>query len=150
MMFIIGLLRGSVFVNKGNMTGRKNHFGGPFRRGCNKNADDVCVCPSCGYIVEYERGVPCNSLLCPKCNSHLIRKIVLEMSEKVDQKKENNLKGEKAYPKVNPELCMNCGSCEDICPTGAVSIIDNVAFIDEDNCKKCRICVTVCPVEAIN
>lgn len=72
------------------------------------------------------------------------------MSEKVDQKKENNLKGEKAYPKVNPELCMNCGSCEDICPTGAISIIDNVAFIDEDNCKKCRICVTVCPVEAIN
>ena len=45
---------------------------------------------------------------------------------------------------------MNCGSCEDICPTGAISIIDNVAFIDEDNCKKCRICVTVCPVEAIN
>ena len=44
------------------------------------------------------------------------------MSEKADQKKENNLKGEKAYPKVNPELCMNCGSCEDICPIGAISI----------------------------
>lgn len=131
------------------MTGRKNHFGGLFRRGYNKNIEDVCVCPSCGYIVEHERGVPCNSLLCPKCNIHLIRKTNLRMSEKGDQKKGENQRGEKAYPKVDTELCMGCGSCEEICPTGAIHIVDNIAFIDNDLCKKCRLCVTVCPAEAI-
>lgn len=33
-----------------------------------------CVCPKCGYSVQHERGVPCSTLKCPKCNINLERK----------------------------------------------------------------------------
>lgn len=32
-----------------------------------------CVCPSCGYKEEHQRGVPCYQKRCPKCNKNLIR-----------------------------------------------------------------------------
>lgn len=71
------------------------------------------------------------------------------MAENLEHKEGNNQKSNKAYPKVNPELCMGCGECESICPADAITFVDNVAFINEDKCKKCRLCVTICPLEAI-
>jgi Na+-translocating ferredoxin:NAD+ oxidoreductase subunit B len=133
------------------MFGRNNPHGkGPFRTGSLKNTVDICVCPSCGYAVEHECGVPCNTLLCPKCDCHLVRKIVIEIPEDNVAKKSENKKSAQPFPKVNPELCMGCGECEAICPISAISIIDGVAFIDESKCRKCRLCVTVCPSEAIS
>lgn len=133
------------------MFGRNNPHGkGPFRTGSLKNTVDICVCPSCGYAVEHECGVPCNTLLCPKCDWHLVRKIVIEIPEDNVAKKSENKKSAQPFPKVNPELCMGCGECEAICPISAISIIDGVAFIDESKCRKCRLCVTVCPSEAIS
>ncbi len=133
------------------MFGKNNGFcGGPHRNGCINDAEDICVCPSCGYTIEHQRGVPCNSLLCPKCNCHLVRKIVLEMSEDTEPKKKKSPKSDKPYPKVNAALCMGCGECESICPASAISFIESVAFIDESKCEKCRLCVAVCPVEAIS
>lgn len=133
------------------MFGRNNRHGkGPFRTGSLENTVDICVCPSCGYAVEHECGVPCNTLLCPKCDCHLVRKIVIEIPEDSVAKKSKNKKSAQPFPKVNSELCIGCGECEAICPTSAISIIDGVAFIDESKCRKCRLCVTVCPSEAIS
>jgi cation diffusion facilitator family transporter len=32
-----------------------------------------CVCPSCGYKVTHERGVPCSKTNCPKCHAKMVR-----------------------------------------------------------------------------
>ena len=33
-----------------------------------------CICPKCEYKIKHERGIPCSTLRCPKCNVRLIRK----------------------------------------------------------------------------
>jgi len=33
---------------------------------------NVCVCPDCGYEAPKERGVPCRSMTCPKCDAGLV------------------------------------------------------------------------------
>lgn len=32
-----------------------------------------CVCPECAYRQPHTRGVPCNSLKCPKCGTPMTR-----------------------------------------------------------------------------
>ncbi len=39
---------------------------------------DFCVCSSCGFQVQHTRGVPCASMICPKCQAKMIRGILSE------------------------------------------------------------------------
>lgn len=32
-----------------------------------------CICPNCDLLLPHEAGVPCSSLLCPKCDIRMIR-----------------------------------------------------------------------------
>jgi hypothetical protein len=32
-----------------------------------------CYCPNCGYRENHQIRVPCNTKICPKCNTPLIR-----------------------------------------------------------------------------
>ncbi len=41
--------------------------------------------------------------------------------------------------------CLGMGSCMQRCPFGAISIVDNVAVVDEDKCTGCGLCTTICP-----
>lgn len=50
---------------------------------------------------------------------------------------------------VNAGACMACGYCEDVCPTGAIRVID-VAHIDEKLCVACGCCAGRCPMGAID
>lgn len=50
--------------------------------------------------------------------------------------------------KVNKELCIGCGICEDSCPFGAIEIEDGIAVIGE-TCNLCGACVESCEVEAL-
>ncbi len=51
----------------------------------------------------------------------------------------------------NLDLCIHCGFCTAVCPTGALHVnweTMEVEF-DPDRCSGCELCVTVCPVRAM-
>lgn len=52
--------------------------------------------------------------------------------------------------KTDPDLCMGCGDCMDICPVAAVTLEDGVAKVDEDWCIGCGVCAAKCEFDAIH
>ena len=52
---------------------RKGRFVGEVREARGKGPEGYCVCPKCGYKIKHERGVPCATLECPKCEVPLTR-----------------------------------------------------------------------------
>ncbi|TFG23222.1 MAG: CoB--CoM heterodisulfide reductase iron-sulfur subunit A family protein [Promethearchaeota archaeon] len=62
---------------------------------------------------------------------------------------------------VNPDKCIGCGKCEDVCPYNAIELIDETkefedisivikkSSINSALCKGCGTCAATCPVGAI-
>ncbi len=52
--------------------------------------------------------------------------------------------------KIDPELCIACEACLPYCPMAAISMKDDVAAIEEDECVDCSVCLKsgCCPVDA--
>jgi MinD superfamily P-loop ATPase len=46
--------------------------------------------------------------------------------------------------------CIGCGKCVKVCPFDAITLENNLAYIDPIKCKLCRKCVPECPTEAIH
>jgi ferredoxin len=44
--------------------------------------------------------------------------------------------------------CINCGTCVDACPLGAISE-GGEKYVINDDCTECRVCLDSCPVNAI-
>lgn len=116
----------------------------------------VCVCPKCGYSTPHTPGLPCSSKVCPNCKSWLVRSENSATTTDVnstDTSIQLNVKPTPptiVYPVVDSELCTGCGVCIDICPTDAIVLKDDKAFIVSDLCRNCKKCVRVCPAGAIN
>jgi ferredoxin len=51
-------------------------------------------------------------------------------------------------PAVNPDLCVGCGICADVCPLGNIALTDGKARCG-DNCTQCLACVHFCPQQAV-
>lgn len=45
--------------------------------------------------------------------------------------------------------CIGCGKCVKVCPFDAITLENNLAYIDPEKCKLCRKCPPVCPTGAI-
>lgn len=45
--------------------------------------------------------------------------------------------------------CIACTKCQKVCPFEAITISNNLAYIDYNKCRLCRKCVDVCPTSAI-
>lgn len=45
--------------------------------------------------------------------------------------------------------CIACKKCQKACPHDAITVENNIAYIDSRKCKLCRKCVLECPTQAI-
>lgn len=50
---------------------------------------------------------------------------------------------------VDTARCIGCGECEEVCPYGAIEVIDGDAVINPVLCHQCNRCIEVCPEGAI-
>jgi NAD-dependent dihydropyrimidine dehydrogenase PreA subunit len=50
---------------------------------------------------------------------------------------------------VRAEDCDGCGACVEVCPTGAIYLVDGAATVDRGRCSACEACLAACPVGAI-
>ena len=90
-------------------------------------------CVACGKCVE----------ACPK---HLIELIPYDTKHVV--KCSSKDKG-KDVMKACSVGCIGCHLCEKNCPSDAVHVVDNVAYIDQEKCTGCGICAEKCPKKII-
>lgn len=52
--------------------------------------------------------------------------------------------------RVDLTRCTGCGTCVDVCPTGAIYIVDSHAEVDEALCTLCEACISACPEDALS
>ena len=45
--------------------------------------------------------------------------------------------------------CIGCGKCEKVCKFEAITIENNLSYIDYNKCRLCTKCVDECPTGAI-
>jgi len=51
--------------------------------------------------------------------------------------------------KIDKDKCIGCGACVDVCPFGALTLVDDLAVVN-DKCTACGACLEVCPVNALS
>jgi NAD-dependent dihydropyrimidine dehydrogenase PreA subunit len=51
--------------------------------------------------------------------------------------------------RIRAEHCDGCGACLEVCPNGALYLIEGKAVVDGALCQECEACVPACPTEAI-
>jgi Na+-translocating ferredoxin:NAD+ oxidoreductase RNF subunit RnfB len=125
--------------------------------GCLGCGDCVAVCDFDAIHMNPETGLPevvddkCTA--CGACVKACPRDIIeLRKKNKKDRKIFvsciNEEKGgvAKQYCSV---ACIGCSKCFKVCPYDAITMNNNLAFIDSVKCKLCRKCVPECPTDAI-
>jgi H+/Na+-translocating ferredoxin:NAD+ oxidoreductase subunit B len=51
---------------------------------------------------------------------------------------------------TDPEQCVGCGECIDICPVDAITLTDDIAVVDRNWCIGCGVCATKCEFDALH
>jgi len=52
-------------------------------------------------------------------------------------------------PLISEQMCTGCGICIEQCVANAISMDNNPAKIDMDECIRCGVCHGICPQEAV-
>ena len=130
----------------------------PCPNGCLGCGDCVEACPWGAMVMNRETGLPevieDKCVGCGACVKACPRQII-ELRYKgprgmrVYVACSNKEKGAVAmkYCKV---ACIGCGKCFKECTHEAITVANNLAYIDFEKCKLCRKCVPVCPTHAIH
>lgn len=98
--------------------------------------------------VDEEKCTSCNACIkaCPKAIIELRRKGV--DSQRIYVNCINKDKGEMIREACSV-ACIGCEKCFQECAFDAITMSNNLAFIDSKKCTLCRKCVDVCPTHAI-
>lgn len=126
--------------------------------GCLGCGDCVVVCDFDAIHMDPDTGLPVvvddNCTACGACVDACPRDII-ELRKKMKKDRKifvsciNTEKG--AMAKKNCAVaCIGCSKCFKVCEYDAITMENNLAFIDSDKCKFCRKCMPVCPTDAIH
>jgi heterodisulfide reductase subunit A-like polyferredoxin len=125
--------------------------------GCLGCGDCVAACKFDAICIDEKTGLPvvdedkCTS--CGACVKACPRNII-ELRKKGPKNRRlwvgcvNKDKGAVAK-KACGAACIGCSKCTKECKFEAITVTNNVAYIDWKKCKNCRKCESVCPTGAI-
>lgn len=129
--------------------------GCPF--GCLGQGDCVVSCKFDALSIDPETGLPVvdgeKCVACGACARICPRQIIeIRAKGKKDRRIYvscvNKEKGGIARKNCSV-ACICCGKCVKICPSNAITLENNLAYIDFEKCKLCRKCIKECPTNAI-
>ncbi|MFO7923736.1 MAG: Fe-S cluster domain-containing protein [Bacteroidales bacterium] len=94
--------------------------------------------------------------LCTACNACVVAcpRNIIELRKKNKKDRKifvsciNEEKGGVARKSCSV-ACIGCGKCVKVCPFEAITLENNLAYIDPDKCRLCRKCAPECPTNAI-
>lgn len=126
--------------------------------GCLGYGDCVKACNFDAIHINPETGLPeVDEDKCTACGAcaKACPKGIIELRKKGPKSRRiyvccvNKDKGAVAR-KACANACIGCGKCAKECPFEAITVENNVAYIDYTKCRICRKCVAVCPTGAIH
>ena len=126
--------------------------------GCLGLGDCVVSCNFDAMYMDEETGLPViieeNCVACGACVKACPRTIIElrnvgKKSRRIFVCCVNTEKGGPAKKNCSV-ACIGCGKCEKECAFDAITIENNLAYIDYEKCKLCRKCAPVCPTNAIH
>ncbi|MCU4165131.1 Fe-S cluster domain-containing protein [Carboxylicivirga caseinilyticus] len=125
--------------------------------GCLGLGECVDACNFNAMYMDEKTGLPViiedNCVSCGACVTACPKNII-ELRKKGPKSRRiyvscvNKDKGAPAK-KACSAACIGCGKCVKTCPFEAITLENNLAYIDYEKCKLCRKCVDVCPTNAI-
>lgn len=125
--------------------------------GCLGCGDCVAACQFSAIRMNFGTGLPeVDDEKCVACSA-----CVKACPRHIIELRKKGVKGRRVYVQcVNKEkgavakkacavACIGCGKCHKACQFDAITIGNNVSYIDFNKCRLCRKCVGECPTHAI-